>query len=461
VKNGFYLLAIILYLSLSQLRAQTVDSVKYPFSASVPAKPLKRNFPAAATKLMVANILPFSVNYFIRRVPFSYVSSQSIANNLQISGWEWDEDKFFNNQFSHPYHGSFYFNAFRSEGYSFSQSALATFTGSLIWEIAGERDKGAPNDLINTTFGGITWGEMSHRLAMRFTHNWRSGRRKNALDILGIALDPMSGISALVSKKRQLAQRGVFDTTAIKLELSGGGRQYGTVTDHKSEKIRGEWFTRMNFVYGAPNFGVKVPFAYFTVMLELGTSDSALLNIARIRGNLSGWNLRQSYSNSHSLLLMLNYDYYNNTAFSYGMQSVQLALNSRFQLPLKTMLQTEAGTSVIFLAAISDHELFEGKKRNYDYCSGAGLTATANLLVYQRFNIRTNLSIGWLHTHDGKNANYRVLNSIVALRCRLTKNVFLEYERGDFALTSVYTDSHENVKHNSYKRLSLGYQFRF
>jgi len=462
MRNSRYILAVILCLAISTVRAQTFDSAKYSFSSPLASELSKRNFPVATTKIMAANVVPFSVNYFIRRVPFSFVSARSIANNLTISGWQWDEDKFFNNQFSHPYHGSFYFNSFRSEGYTFSQSALATFGGSLLWEIAGERDKAAPNDLINTTLGGIAWGEMSHRLAMRFTHNSRTGRRKNALDILGIALDPMAGLSGLVSKKQFKAQKGVFDTTSIKLELSSGGRQYSTEADNENQKTRGEWFTRINFVYGAPNCAIKVPFGYFTVLLELSASDSTLLNIARIRGNLTGWQLRQSYSNSHSLLLMLNYDYYHNTAFSYGMQSVQLALNSHFELPWKTTLKTEYGTSVIGLAAISDKELFEGKKRDYDYCTGTGLAAAANLLVDSRLNLRTNLSFGWLHTLDGKDANYRVFNSIIALRCYyLIKNVFLEYERGNFRLTSVYADNYEKVKENVYKRLSLGYQFRF
>lgn len=461
MKKSFYLLVVILYLNLSTVQAQTIDSAKLSFSPSLVANPLQRNFPVATSKLMAANVLPFSVNYFIRKAPFSFVTSRSIINNLQISGWQWDEDPFFNNQFSHPYHGSFYFNSFRSEGYTFWQSAAATFAGSLLWEIAGERDKAAPNDLINTTLGGMAWGEMSHRLAMGFTHNWRTGKRKNALDIVGIALDPMTSLSALANKKRLIAQRGVFDTSSIKLELSLGGRRYSTETDKVTQKTRGEWFTRMNFVYGAPNTGIKVPFGYFTVMLELGTFDSTLFNIARIRGNLTGWKLQQSYLSSHSLLLMLNYDYYNNTAFSYSMQSVQLALNSRFQLPFNSMLQTEAGPSAICLAAVIDHEFFEGKKRNYDYCSGTGLAAVANLLIRQRLNLRTNISLGWLHTLDGINANYRVLNAITALRFRVLKNAFVEYERGHFLLTSVYPDHNKKVKHNSYTRLSIGYQFRF
>lgn len=452
---------MILCIGLSRVYAQVDDSAKSIVVRENATVPVKKNFPAAAGKLMLVNVLPFSIDYFIRRESFSFISSQSLADNLRLSSWEWDRDKFLNNQFSHPYHGSYYFNSFRSEGYGFWQSATATFAGSLLWEIAGENEKPAINDLINTTLGGMAWGEMTHRLAMRFTHNWRTGRRKNALDVLGIAVDPMNGLSMLGSKKRQLAQRRFFDTTTIKFELSGGSRQYNRAEDHERKETRGEWFTRLNFVYGTPNVSVKIPFAYFAVLLELGTSDSTEFNIARIRGNLTGWNLRQTALRSHSLLLLLNYDYYNNTAFSYGLQSLQLSLNSRFQLPHKSSLQTEAGFSLIGLAAISDQELFNGKKRNYDYGNGAGLAGMANLLLFNRVGLRTNFSVGWLHTLDGKNANYRVLNAITALRCQLWKKVFAEYEWGHFLLKSLYTDNTNETKHNYYKRVSVGYQFRF
>jgi hypothetical protein len=441
--------------------AQVGDSVESFIANGNSTSAGKKNFPAAATKLTLVNVLPLTVNRFIRREHWSFISWQSIADNLRLSSWEFDRDKFFNNQFSHPYHGSLDFNSFRSESYSFWQAATATLAGSWAWEIAGENERPAINDLINTTLGGIAWGEMTHRLAMRFTHNWRTGRRKNALDILGIAVDPMNGFSTLLSKKRQLAQQGVFDTTTIKFELSAGSRQYNRAEDNERQETRGEWFTRMNLVYGATNHAIKTPFAYFSVLLELGTSDSTPFNIARIRGNLTGWNLRQTSLRSHSLLLLLNYDYYNNTAFSYSMQSVQLNVSSRFQLPRKSVLQMEAGPNLICLAAVSDEELFKGKKRNYDYSNGAGLAGMANLLVLERLGLRGNFSVGWLHTLDGKEANYRVVNAIAALRYQVKKNVFIEYEWGHFLLKSLYANNTATTKHNYYKRVSLGYQFRF
>jgi hypothetical protein len=461
VRNCLCLCVLVFCVGIASVSAQQVDSVKFSTLPCDSASTGKRSFKAATAKLMTANVLPFLVNHFIRKEDFANISWQTIGSNLRLSSWEWDRDKFLVNQFSHPYQGNLYFNSFRSEGYNFWQSAPAVFASSLLWEIAGESEKPAKNDLINTTLGGVAWGEMTHRLAMRFTHNWRTGRRKNALDVLGIAIDPMNGFATLSSKKRQLAQRRVFDTTTIKFELSAGSRQYNRAEDNERKETRGEWFTRLNLTYGAANTLVRIPFAYFSVLLEVGTSDSTAFNIARIRGNLTGWNLRQTTLRSHSLLLLLNYDYYNNTAFSYGMQSIQLSLNSHFQLPHKSILQIEAGPSLICLAAISDQELFKGKKRDYDYGHGVGGAGMANLLLFQRLGLRTNFSFGWLHTLDGKNANYRVMNAITALRGQVSKNVFTEYEWGHFLLKSLYANNTEETKHNYYKRVSLGYQFRF
>lgn len=461
MKRCLRFIAVVFCMGLSLGYAQVTDSANCALSKERAIAVAKPNFGAAATKLALANVLPFSVNRFVRLQSFADVSWKSLSRNLRLSSWEWDRDVFFVNQFSHPYQGNLYFNSFRSEGYSFWQSVPAAFGGSVLWEIAAECERPAKNDLINTTIGGIAWGEMTHRLAMRFTHNWRTGRRKNALDVLGIAIDPMNGFSRLLSKKRQLTQRNVFDTTAIKFELSAGSRQYNRAEDHERKVTRGEWFTRMNLQYGAPNNGVKTPFAYFSVLVELGTSDSSMFNIARIRGNLTGWNLRQAAAQSHSLLLMMNYDYYHNTAFSYGMQSLQLNLHSRFQPLPKTVLQTEAASSFICLAAISDQELFDGKKRNYDYATGAGLAAMANLFFYQRLGVRSNFSIAWLHTLDGKEANYRIVNAVTAIRLQAKKNVFLEYEWGHFLLKSLYKNNTDEIKHNYYKRVSLGYQVRF
>lgn len=465
VRNIVCLLLFVAVL-LGEARAQQLDSAvlnrpgKKVDTAAQSDTAFKKFLPAAL-KLSAVNVLPFAIDCFVRQESFAQISWQSFTTNLRPSSWTWDGDKFLNNQFSHPYQGSLYFNSFRSERYSFWQSAAATFAGSLIWELAAETERPAINDLINTTLGGIAWGEMTHRLAIRFTPNWRRGRKKNALDYLGMVVDPMTAISTIKNPRRQKALRLQMDTTRMRYELSAGSRQYNRVAEGQRMETRGEWFTRMNFVYGDPAAQTKVPFSWFSVLLELGTSDSTPFNIARIRGNLTGWDVSAAHPNQHLLLLTLNYDYYNNTAFAYGMQSLQASLSSRFNLLPKVNVQTDFGANLIGLAAVSDEELFKGKKRNYDYSNGFGVAAMTNVSLQERLGLRTSYAFRWLHTLDGKNANYRVVNFVTALRGQVSRKVFLEYEWGHFLLKSLYPDRLEATRHNYYKRISVGYQFRF
>src|SRR6478736_1119539 len=81
------------------------------------------------------------------------------------TGFVYDRDDFNTNQFSHPYHGSLYFDAARSNGFNYWESGLFTLAGSAIWECCMENTAPSINDLINTTLGGMTRGEISYRLA--------------------------------------------------------------------------------------------------------------------------------------------------------------------------------------------------------------------------------------------------------------------------------------------------------
>src|SRR5690606_40365982 len=79
-----------------------------------------------------------------------YISFQNFIDHQRLSAWDWDDNQFTTNQIDHPFHGSLYFNAFRSNGYNFYQSSLATIAGSYIWETAGETQHPSINDLVNT-----------------------------------------------------------------------------------------------------------------------------------------------------------------------------------------------------------------------------------------------------------------------------------------------------------------------
>lgn len=411
----------------------------------------------ATVKMMGVNVFPFAINRYVRKEKFAEVTWQSLHNNLRLRSWKWDADGFINNQFSHPYHGSLYFNAFRSENFRFWQSAPAAFAGSLVWEIAAEMETPAINDLVNTTLGGIAWGEVTHRLANRFTQARRNNKKRKGLAVLAKLVDPMKAFSNWVDPENAPLRSSV-DTTPIQFFLSGGSRQYNQTYNGQKMWPLGEWFTRLNLQYGGGANALKIPFSQFFVMVELGTSDSALFNIAQIRGNLTGWKLSQNSRHHHYISLNLDYDYYRNTAFRYGMQSFLLGLFSRYSFP-HISLQTELGTSLVGLAAVSDNQPYDGRPRDYDYGSGAGMSAGFNLLAFDHVGMRTNNRIGWLHTLDGKAGNHRLINSTSALYFQLKKRFLLSYEWGHFYLKSRTSGSPTNNSHNAYKRVALGYRF--
>lgn len=426
-------------------------------SLSLARKAIRDRSGFSTLKMMGVNVFPFVINRYVRKEKFAEVSWQSLHNNLRLRSWQWDADGFINNQFSHPYHGSLYFNAFRSENFSFWQAAPAAFAGSLVWEIAAEMETPAINDLANTTLGGIAWGEVTHRLANRFLQARRNNKKKKGLQLLATLVDPMKAFSNWVDPDNA-PLRYTADTTPIQFFLSGGSRQYNQTYNGQKMWPLGEWFTRLNLQYSNGPDALNIPFSQFFVMVELGTSDSALFNIAQIRGNLTGWKFSQNPRHIHYISLNLDYDYYRNTAFRYGMQSFLFGLYSRYSIR-RISLQTELGTSLIGLAAVSDNQPYDGRPRDYDYGSGAGLSAGFNLLAFDHFGMRTNNRIGWLHTLDGKAGNHRLINSTSALYFQYKKRIVLSYEWGHFYLKSRTAGTDTNHSHNAYKRVALGYRF--
>ena len=74
-----------------------------------------RQFWSGAYQLVIVQLIPWSVNRFVRGLEFAEVSPATWWTNLE-NPWLWDNNHFLNNQFSHPYHGSLYFNAGRANG---------------------------------------------------------------------------------------------------------------------------------------------------------------------------------------------------------------------------------------------------------------------------------------------------------------------------------------------------------
>ena len=87
----------------------------------------------AALETFGLNMLVWSFDRYIVKEDWAYINGHTIKSNFK-KGPVWDTDQFTTNLFSHPYHGSLYFNAARSNGMNFWQSAPFAAGGSLMWE---------------------------------------------------------------------------------------------------------------------------------------------------------------------------------------------------------------------------------------------------------------------------------------------------------------------------------------
>jgi hypothetical protein len=92
------------------------------------------------------------------------VTRASLRANLK-AGFEFDQDVLQTNFFGHPYHGGLQFSGARSAGLDFWESSLYALAASYTWEVFGERETPAINDLAMTTLGGVILGEISYRLS--------------------------------------------------------------------------------------------------------------------------------------------------------------------------------------------------------------------------------------------------------------------------------------------------------
>ena len=130
---------------------------------------------------------------YVSRLDFAQTTLRSLQENFK-NGFVWDNDLFTTNMFMHPYHGNLYFNSARSQGLSFWESAPYSFVGSLQWELLGETEPPAINDLIATTFGGICIGEVTNRISRILLNDSRRGWNRFWREVAATVINPMGAV---------------------------------------------------------------------------------------------------------------------------------------------------------------------------------------------------------------------------------------------------------------------------
>ncbi len=337
------------------------------------------------------------------------VDFETWNRNLRL-GWEWDEDAFATNMFGHPYQGASYFNAGRANGLSYWESIPLAAFGSWTWEHFGEIYRPSMNDFFMTTFGGISVGEMTHRVAATIRDEQSRGAGRIAREIAALVVDPTGGLNRLV--RGQWTRVGpnppAHDPGAFAYSYRAGLR-------HLAGDAPGTGLAPillLDVAYGdAFRKRYREPFDVFSAHVQVsggGGVFNALQTSGRVyQAGLPSWSGRFE----HAFSVDHRFDYLSNPLYRFGAQTVEAGLLSRFPLLHRFELRTRLAASFLVLGAISAPEsVLSGSRdeRAYDFGPGVGAAFSAELARDGRTLLATYNRAHYLHSVSGTPADHLV-----------------------------------------------------
>ena len=168
------------------------------FADSTMALPVKKRYWQAAAEATAINVGVQLFDRYALKSDFAQTTLRTLKRNF-TDGMVWDNDFFITNLFAHPYHGNLYFNAARTNGLTFWESAPYALGGSLMWEFLGETEPPAINDVIATSMGGMAIGEMTHRLSRTVLDDRDRGFRRFLRETAATIANPIQGLHRIIS----------------------------------------------------------------------------------------------------------------------------------------------------------------------------------------------------------------------------------------------------------------------
>ena len=168
------------------------------FADSTMALPVRKRPWQALAEVTGINVGVQLFDRYALNSDFAQTTLNSLKRNF-TDGMVWDNDFFITNLFAHPYHGNLYFNAARTNGLTFWESAPYSLMGSAMWEFLGETEPPAINDIMATTCGGMAIGEMTHRLSQTILDDRDRGFRRFLREAAAAIVNPIQGLHRIIS----------------------------------------------------------------------------------------------------------------------------------------------------------------------------------------------------------------------------------------------------------------------
>ncbi len=383
----------------------------------------KKYYSKTVLEITGLNMVLWTFNHYVMKENWADISLKTILNNF-TAGFEWDNDTYVTNQLGHPYHGALFHTLARSNGFNFYESTLYTALGSYMWEVALESIHPSANDMITTTFGGITFGEALYRMAEVMSQKTSTGFEGVLQKSLIFLINPVYGFKVLTG-------------TAPKFENSNGKPYYALsfpLGAYRSSTTGTSFVIATNMEYkdflrnDVPEIS---PYDWFTLNARFGLQDKGF-NDKEIftTGVIAGKKFRNNLAGLFGV-----FDYISTqTAEKMSALGLGPGFVTTFVSDSNFYINSSSVLSVIFGASSPSIDLEEYhtyKKDNAPYFLGPGMLGRINFeLGRDGFgSISTGLSKYWVHCLTTQ-ANEFLLISSLNIRYDLTSvsQISLEYD---------------------------------
>ena len=357
------------------------------FPDSTMALPVKKRYWQAAAEATGINVGVQLFDRWALNSDFAQTTLRSLKRNF-TDGMVWDNDFFITNMFAHPYHGNLYFNAARTNGLTFWESAPYALGGSLMWEFLGETEPPAINDVIATSCGGMAIGEMTHRLSLTILDDRDFGISRFFREAAAAIINPIQGLHRIFSGDAWRVRHDHyryhdFSKIPVDVSLSVGWRYLAD----DGALFRGVHapYINMTLTYGTSADGEHhtTPYDFFDVELNSAFGGGQpFVNTLNIVGRLWSTSILDKKDMAGEFGIYQHFNYYDAEAIENGSDLTPYRISEAagfgpgFILSLPQMGGLSKLEQRIFLSGI----LLGGTKSDYfnvierDYNMGSGFS---------------------------------------------------------------------------------------
>lgn len=410
---------------------------------------MEKSYWLPAVEVIGLNLSLGAVNTYIFDQDFAKISWRTIEDNFK-TGFVWDEDHFLMNQFLHPFHGAAYFNAARSNGLSFWESTPYTIGGSLMWELFMENEPPSYNDLVTTSFSGITLGEISYRVSNLIIDESSIRFERFLREFTSTIINPMQGFNRLI--RGDMWRSGSPNKRPdFKLVVSTG---IHSMFLSKNINDQNTYLTlRANLNYG-DRFDVDKhtePFDYFSLHTEVNIAEGDDLVAIFASGVLTDSKLKLFDHTDNIIGLYNEFDFFINDVYKLTAASLAGQLINRITLSNSLMMENNLSLSAILIGGTnSQYAVEEGK----EYILGPGGSGSVGIkFLFENFGeVFSNYKRYWIHTLSGAEGEEFVGLLNIGINYQLLENSYLGleyllYERyGDYKYYPDTQDSNSALR---------------